>query len=109
MISYWGVDHGEDVSKTSLERHKTNAALFGAPFGALGGAGHGAYTAKKGKKGKSALVQGGSTLAGGVGGVAAGGLTRNPIVAQVGGIAGSTAGSVYGANRNFRKGRVKGS
>lgn len=116
MQSYWGVDHGVEISKASrlfddkgksTTGRKVTAAIFPAY--------HGAFAGKKGKKLRSAGNEFGGSLAGGVGGRAVGALpglaARSPGAMLAGGTVGQAAGSATGAvagnARNERKNYLK--
>jgi hypothetical protein len=121
-VSYWGVDHGDEVSKASTGMDKYNGQ--GKPSGkrrltaqAFGGW-HGAVAGKPGKKLRAFGNQTGGGLAGGyAGGAVGGGLAalatrgRSPLATQTGALTGSlaggTAGLQAGLNRNQRKGYLK--
>ena len=118
-VSFWGVDHGDEVSKSDkareyLKRQALVGSLSGAPgvigtAGLAGTAGYAAARAKKGKRGRAALATGGRALggamAGGIGGLA---LTRSVPGVILGGAAGGATGSYMGAVSNVKHGRIAG-
>lgn len=110
MTSYWGVDHGFDVSKSDETRRHilTNTAL-GAATGPVGAAAHSAVKGKKGQKGAAALRSGGGALVGGTLGSMAGTLlSRGRAGSYLGAGTGGAAGAYLGSVNNTQKGRVKG-
>lgn len=112
-ISYWGVDHGMDISKSDKARkHIGASAAIGALPGYLGSAGNTAYgaaTAKEGQRGRAASRQGLSTLGGStVGGLVGAATIRKPVGINVGSSLGGAAGGYQGGVENVKRGRVKG-
>ena len=116
-VSFWGVEHGEPVSKASpsnrdkAKSHIMASTILGASpvLPATFAAGYGALTGKKGRKTGAAATTGGGTLAGKVGGGMLGGvLTRGAGGALVGRSAGGALGSYLGSVNNVQHGRVAG-
>lgn len=122
MKSYWGVEHGEEISKFENKKSSDSRKLFtvgtNALLGSPGAGIHGAVAGKKGKKLRAAGNQFGASALGGAGGGAAGGLTaglltrgRSQAAASTGGVVGGFLGSSFGAlgglARNERKGYLK--
>lgn len=112
MISYWGIDHGDEVSKAQQQPQKASSGRLAA-----GVAGnyftpgiHGAVAGRKGKKlrsfGNEALGTIGGGFAGGfIGGATAklhGGRLMKPL-----GIGGTAGGAIAGTSRNQKKGYLK--
>lgn len=116
MISYWGIDHGEVVSKADDKfggnKKPTTGRYASAYF--TGGL-HGAVAGKSGKKlratGNEVFGQSGGgyagQLAGGVLSAASKGKIKAAGAGNALGAAGGVAGSVLGVNRNQRKGYLK--
>lgn len=118
MISYWGVDHGDEISKADNKYGKNKAPSGGRRVTtALFPGWHGAVAGKKGKKLRSAGTElagyYGGALGGGVAGGAAGAvLSRGnaagaQIGSSVGQLAGGLTGTQLGLNRIQRKGYLK--
>lgn len=115
MISYWGVDHGFEVSKASkrdadyLKNHaRANAALGALPgvYGLAGSTTHAAVKAKPGRKGKAALRAGGGQFLGQTAGSIAGLAAGAPGV-LAGSIAGGAGGAYAGSRRNVSRGDIE--
>lgn len=120
MYSYWGIDHGEVISKAK-KKDKYNG--HGAPTAGrrvmahLGGPFHGAVAGKKGKKLEASVIQAGGGLGGSIAGQSAGALTGlalgrgNPTAATIGAGLGGAAGAITGnqmaLNYNQRSGKLK--
>lgn len=99
-VSYWGVDHGDEVSKADNQRSTGRAFLASNSPGI-----HAPIAAKKGKK----LKAFGNSAGGALGGAAVGGTagllaTRN----MAGGFAGSGLGGVAGAYGGYRRNASRG-
>ena len=118
MISYWGIDHGDVVSKAEK---KDRFAGHGEPtFGRyasayLSGGLHGGFAGKQGKKlratGNEVGGQTGGGYAGQLAGAGVSAVSRGKIKAAGAsnalGAAGGVGGSMWGVNRNQRKGYLK--
>lgn len=120
MLSFWGVDHGDEVSKSAglPDKYNRNGSpsagrrVSGTVFSGY----HGLGAGKKGKKIRAAGNEFGGTVAGSLAGGAAAGLAtagrvKNPKAlygltfgASTGG---AVAGSQLGVNRNQRRGYYK--
>jgi|SRR5690606_242463 len=113
-ISYWGVDHGEEIFKANTKSSEDRKALVAglSAVSPLGAGIHGAVAGKKNKKARAFGNQAGGSFVGSMGGGALGALagaaTRNPTASAVGGVGGSlvggAAGGLAGLSRNERKG-----
>lgn len=121
-ISYWGVEHGESISKAEpMKPKKPQTAQPSAGRRFLASAFPAPHAAIAGRKGKKLRATGNATvgtIAGGYGGALAGAgmgalLSRgkNPAALSSGAIGGAYAGGVGGSqmalNRNQRKGYMK--
>ena len=111
--SYWGIDHGMDISKSDKARKHIGAStVIGAlpgSVGTVGNAAYGAATAKEGHGNKAGTRQGLSTLGGSiVGGLVGAAATRKPAGLYAGSSAGGAAGGYRGSVENVKRGRVKG-
>jgi hypothetical protein len=115
LISYWGVDHGDEISKADKynghgkpSAGRRTMAYVGQPF-------HGAVAGKRGKKLRATGNEYGGFALGSVGGstlgATLGAATGKPAIAgaasTIGGLAGGIAGNQAGLNRNQRKGYLK--
>jgi len=118
MISYWGVDHGDVVSKAD-KKDKFNGhgePTLGryASAWATGGL-HGAFAGKQGKKlratGNEVLGQTGGGYAGQLAGAGLAAASKGKIKAAGAsnalGAAGGVGGSMAGVNRNQKRGYLR--
>ena len=112
MISYWGVEHGDSISKADTKYGKSGPPsperrTQGAIWNYLAPGSHGLAAGKRGKKIRAATNEGGGVVIGGVAGGLVGsklslGRARVPLAAATG-----IAGGQLGLNRNQRKGYLK--
>lgn len=110
MISYWGVDHGEEIGKNNNEavnRHLSGAGATTLLAGPAGAGLHAGVTGKKGSKGRATATAlgnsvGGAALGAGIGRIGGGTGMR------LGTAVGTVAGGSRGALQNIKQGRVKG-
>lgn len=115
-ISYWGVDHGDEISKERKPKLDTKTKLRAGEYGGAGGLGlyYGATRAKKGRKaavgarmyGRGALEgAGGASVGAGLGYAASRG---NPTATAAGYYAGALTGTTHGNIAAFRNAKRRG-
>lgn len=118
MISYWGIDHGDVVSKAEkkdrFNGHGEPTLGRYASAWATGGL-HGAFAGNKGSKlratGNEVGGQTGGGYAGRLAGVGLSAATKGKVkaagAANALGAGGGVGGSMWGVNRNQRKGYLR--
>lgn len=114
-VSYWGVDHGEEIAKAGpkLDRNQKLRGKEKAGV-ALGGYVYGGVRARKGRKLATVGRMAGRTIAESTAGQVGGGLLGaaasrgNPLAAQAAGSVGSLAGGLHGSFKSYRNAKKRG-